>query len=83
VTTLARNLRMGTVAEGIETREHLTTVSGAGCDEVQGFYFSRPVPASEVSDVLALCRLKCLVTAPPHAASHPPPKQRRRTRATR
>jgi diguanylate cyclase (GGDEF)-like protein len=83
VTTLARNLRMGTVAEGIETREHLTTVSGAGCDEVQGFYFSRPVPANEVGEVLALCRLKCLVTPPPRAASHPRPKRTRRDRAPR
>jgi predicted signal transduction protein with EAL and GGDEF domain len=70
------------VAEGIETREHLTTVSGAGCDEVQGFYFSRPVPANEVQEVLALCRLKCLV-APPRAASHPRPKRTRRDRAAR
>jgi len=81
--TLARNLSMETVAEGIETREHLTTVSGAGCDEVQGFYFSRPVPANEVDEVLALCRLKCLVTPPPHAASHPRPKRTRRDRAAR
>jgi diguanylate cyclase (GGDEF)-like protein len=83
VATLARNLCMDTVAEGIETCEHLTTVSGAGCDEVQGFYFSRPVPANEVEEVLALCRLKCLVPVPPRAASHPRPKRTRRDRAAR
>jgi len=62
VTNLARNLKMDTVAEGIETREHFASVSGAGCDEVQGYYFSRPVPSTQVSEVLSLCRLKCLVS---------------------
>jgi predicted signal transduction protein with EAL and GGDEF domain len=62
VTNLARNLEMDTVAEGIETREHFASVSGAGCDEVQGYYFSHPVPANQVGEVLALCRLKCLAS---------------------
>ena len=52
----------------METREDLDTVEGAGCDEVQGFFFSEPVPSSEVGNVLAVCRLHC--TSP---ASHPTP----------
>ena len=52
VAGLARQLKMGTVAEGVETLDHLDTVSMAGCD-VQGFYFSKPVPAREVPAVLA------------------------------
>ena len=52
VAGLARQLQMGTVAEGVETRDHLNIVSMAGCD-VQGFYFSEPVPASEVQAVLS------------------------------
>jgi predicted signal transduction protein with EAL and GGDEF domain len=52
VAGLARQLKMGTVAEGVETLDHLDTVSMAGCD-VQGFYFSKPVPAREVQAVLA------------------------------
>ena len=52
VAGLARQLQMGTVAEGVETLDHLDTVSVAGCD-VQGFYFSKPVPAREVQAVLA------------------------------
>ena len=52
VAGLARQLQMGTVAEGVETLDHLDTVSMAGCD-VQGFYFSKPVPAHEVQAVLA------------------------------
>src|SRR4029079_11374621 len=53
VAGLARQLQMGTVAEGVETAEHVNTALVAGCDQVQGFYFSRPVPAAEVEKLLA------------------------------
>lgn len=52
VAGLARRLQMGSVAEGVETLDHLETVSMAGCD-VQGFFFSEPVPASEVQALLS------------------------------
>jgi diguanylate cyclase (GGDEF)-like protein len=52
VAALAKQLQMATVAEGVETLDHLQTVSTAGC-EVQGFYFSEPVPAREVAAVLS------------------------------
>jgi diguanylate cyclase (GGDEF)-like protein len=82
VTNLARNLKMNTVAEGIETRAHLTSVSGAGCDEVQGFYFSRPVPATQVDEVLGLCRLKCMASN--HSSiAHDRVKRHRRVRSLR
>ena len=48
-------MQMSTVAEGVETLGQLKTVTLAGCEEVQGFYFSRPVPAGEVKSVLADC----------------------------
>ena len=41
---LAKALDIGSVAEGIETLEQLEQVTRAGCNEAQGFYFSRPVP---------------------------------------
>jgi EAL domain-containing protein (putative c-di-GMP-specific phosphodiesterase class I) len=44
---------MRSVAEGIETSEQLAAVSESGCDEVQGYFFNRPVPASEITKVLA------------------------------
>lgn len=56
VASLARKLHIHTVAEGIETLEQLRTISGTGCDEAQGFYFSPPVPAADVAMVLARCR---------------------------
>jgi diguanylate cyclase (GGDEF)-like protein len=52
VAGLARRLQMGSVAEGVERLDHLETVSMAGCD-VQGFFFSEPVPASEVQALLS------------------------------
>ena len=58
VAGLARKLEIHTVAEGVETLSHLNLVSSAGCDEVQGFYFSAAVPASEVAQLLPLCRTK-------------------------
>jgi diguanylate cyclase (GGDEF)-like protein len=53
VAALARQLQMTTVAEGVETVEHVNTALVAGCDEVQGFYFSKPVPADQVDTLLA------------------------------
>ena len=55
VAGLAKQMQMSTVAEGIETLDQLKTVTNAGCEEVQGFYFSKPVPAGEVNAVLARC----------------------------
>ena len=56
VAGLAKQLQMSTVAEGVETLDQLDTVTLAGCEEVQGFYFSKPVPAGEVKAVITGCR---------------------------
>ncbi|MGD9805290.1 MAG: putative bifunctional diguanylate cyclase/phosphodiesterase [Hyphomicrobiaceae bacterium] len=53
VARLASSLEMTTVAEGVETEDHLSRVEAAGCDAVQGFLFSQPVPATELADVVA------------------------------
>ncbi len=52
VAGLARKLDMRSVAEGIETSEQLAMVSDIGCDEVQGYYFNRPLPGPELAKVL-------------------------------
>lgn len=49
IAELAKRLRMTTVAEGVETKEQLAMVTNAGCEEVQGFLFGRPVPAGEIA----------------------------------
>jgi diguanylate cyclase (GGDEF)-like protein len=56
VTGLAKRLGMVTVVEGIETLDQFNMVSSAGCEEVQGFYFGRPVPLDEIGAALARCR---------------------------
>ncbi len=50
---LARNLRMQTVGEGVETIEQREFLRAAGCDLMQGYLFSRPLPAG---DLVALVR---------------------------
>lgn len=45
---LARNLRLQTVAEGVETEQQRDYLREIGCDLMQGFYFSRPLPPDEL-----------------------------------
>jgi len=63
VALLAQALSMRSLAEGVETVDELNAAVRAGCKKVQGFYFSRPVPASELSHVLSECRQKLAVAA--------------------
>jgi EAL domain-containing protein (putative c-di-GMP-specific phosphodiesterase class I) len=44
---MARNLKLRVVAEGVETAEELAFLMGRECDEAQGYYFSRPMPAAK------------------------------------
>jgi diguanylate cyclase (GGDEF)-like protein len=50
---LAHSLDMKVVAEGVETQEQLDYLNTLHCDEVQGYLFSRPVPAETASQLLA------------------------------
>ena len=49
---MAKRLHLGTLAEGVETQEHLEFLKAIGCDRVQGYYFSKPLPYDEVMKVL-------------------------------
>jgi diguanylate cyclase (GGDEF)-like protein len=49
---LGHNLGLTVIAEGVETREQLIYLRAAGCDEVQGYYFQKPVPAADIVDAL-------------------------------
>src|SRR5262249_39404607 len=53
VAAMANGLGMTTTAEGVETKEQLDTVKAEGCTEMQGFLYSRPLPADEVEQLLA------------------------------
>jgi diguanylate cyclase (GGDEF)-like protein len=48
VAALASGMGMTATAEGVETREQLDTITSEGCTEMQGFLFSRPLPAREI-----------------------------------
>ena len=48
VVRLAHVLEMTVVAEGVETREQRDVLVALGCDELQGYYFARPLPASRI-----------------------------------
>ena len=52
VISLARNLKLLVVAEGVETEEQLAMLRDMQCDEFQGYLFSRPVPADRVLGML-------------------------------
>jgi diguanylate cyclase (GGDEF)-like protein/PAS domain S-box-containing protein len=44
VISLGHSLKMKVIAEGVETREQMEHLRAQGCDKIQGFYFSRPLP---------------------------------------
>jgi len=46
IVDLAHKLKLSVIAEGVETLEQLQYLEQIGCDEMQGFYFSRPIPAA-------------------------------------
>jgi diguanylate cyclase (GGDEF)-like protein len=51
ITDLSSSLGMTTVAEGVETESQLRKVREQGCTEVQGFYFSRPMPIESLVEM--------------------------------
>ena len=52
IIAMAHSLRLRTVAEGVETREQLEFLGGNHCDEIQGYYFSRPLPIDALLEKL-------------------------------
>jgi diguanylate cyclase (GGDEF)-like protein/PAS domain S-box-containing protein len=56
VITLAKQLRLKALAEGVETREQLAFLRARGCDSYQGFLFCRPRPAAEIEELLRSLR---------------------------
>jgi diguanylate cyclase (GGDEF)-like protein len=52
VIDLAHNLKLTTVAEGVETEEQLALLRRAACDRIQGYVVSRPLPAAEATRLL-------------------------------
>lgn len=53
IVALARSLRLQVTAEGIETQPQLDYLKSLGCDEAQGFYFSKPLPVNLFEQYIA------------------------------
>jgi len=52
ILAMARSLGMRVLAEGVETLEQALALKAMGCDDLQGYYFSRPVPPQDVAALL-------------------------------
>ncbi len=56
IIALAHSLDMQVIAEGVETATQLEFLIARNCDEMQGFFFSRPIPASDIPALLRSAR---------------------------
>jgi diguanylate cyclase (GGDEF)-like protein/PAS domain S-box-containing protein len=52
IISMAHSLQLETVAEGVETKDQLDVLRAQGCDIIQGYLFSKPLPANEISLML-------------------------------
>lgn len=52
ITYLAHELNLKVVAEGIETKEAIELLKNLGCDEIQGYYISKPLPKHDLEDMI-------------------------------
>ncbi len=52
IIAMAHSLQLKVVAEGVETKEQFDFLRKLGCDQIQGYYFSKPIPSSEVVKLL-------------------------------
>ena len=52
IIALAHNLKLAVIAEGVETLEQLDYLRSHGCDEMQGYYFSKPLAAEDFEALL-------------------------------
>ena len=52
IVSMAQDLDMGIVMEGVETKPQVDFLGSIGCEEIQGYYFSRPLPEKEFDGLL-------------------------------
>ncbi|MFX8685137.1 EAL domain-containing protein, partial [Acinetobacter baumannii] len=62
---LAHSLKMTVIAEGVETEAQMQYLRRHGCDEMQGYFFSKPVPSQEFAQQLAADRRLTLLATEP------------------
>mgnify|MGYP000921593371 CR=1 FL=1 len=54
IIVLAKSMKLRVIAEGVETKSQLSFLSGNMCDEVQGFYYYKPMAADEFEELMKL-----------------------------
>jgi EAL domain-containing protein (putative c-di-GMP-specific phosphodiesterase class I) len=54
VISLGKKLNLRVIAEGVESDEQIAFLRENNCDEMQGYYFSKPIPAEAISELLAV-----------------------------
>lgn len=52
VVLMSDKLQLGILAEGVETHEQVTLLKNIGCDQVQGYYYAKPMPDNEFFELL-------------------------------
>ena len=65
---IAKTLRMRVVAEGVETEAQAQVCTALGCHELQGYLFSRPLPAHRIPDFVSASRRPKLEASPPQVS---------------
>ena len=65
VLDLGASMGVTTTAEGVETLEQLNALRGQGCAEIQGYFISRPAPASEIAKMLGITETSATKAAAP------------------
>ncbi len=53
IVQMAKRLGMDIVVEGVETKEQIDYLDSVGCEDIQGYYFSKPLPQEEYAEKLA------------------------------
>ena len=52
IVVMAKSMNLSLIAEGVETNQHLAYLSSLGCKNYQGYYFSKPIPAEQLSEYI-------------------------------
>jgi len=60
IISMAKSLNLKVIAEGVETKEQLSFLQTYRCDQIQGYYFSKPLPPAEAADKLRRSQVNAL-----------------------
>ncbi|HLQ24408.1 MAG TPA: EAL domain-containing protein, partial [Acidiferrobacterales bacterium] len=52
IIAMGKSLNLNVIAEGVETSDQVSFLRNHQCDEMQGYYFSKPIPENEFADLL-------------------------------